>query len=38
MNARIKLLAVGFFFFLASSVVRAQTGAQNVRRDRKSVV
>lgn len=32
MNARIKLLAVGFFFFAASSVVRAQTGAQNVRR------
>jgi outer membrane protein TolC len=32
MNARIKLLAVGLFFFAASSMVRAQSGAQNVRR------
>src|SRR5579862_9183984 len=32
MNARIKLLAVGVFFFAASSIVRAQTVAQNVRR------
>ena len=32
MNARIKLLAVGLFFFGASSMVQAQTGAQNVRR------
>jgi outer membrane protein TolC len=32
MNARIKLLAVGLFFFATSSMVRAQTGAQNVRR------
>ena len=32
MNARIKLLAVGLFFFATSSMVRAQSGAQNVRR------
>jgi outer membrane protein TolC len=32
MNARIKLLAAGLFFFATSSMVRAQTGAQNVRR------
>ena len=32
MNARLKLLVVSFFFFAASSMVRAQTGAQNVRR------
>ena len=32
MNARIKLLAVGLFFFGASSMVQAQTAAQNVHR------
>jgi outer membrane protein TolC len=32
MNARIRLLTVGLFFLGASSMVRAQTGAQNVRR------
>jgi outer membrane protein TolC len=32
MNARIKLLVVGLFFFAASNTARAQTGAQNVRR------
>jgi outer membrane protein TolC len=32
MNARIRLLKVGLFFLGASSMVRAQTGAQNVRR------
>src|ERR1700745_1674883 len=32
MNARMKLLAVGIFFLAASSMVRAQSGAQNVRR------
>jgi outer membrane protein TolC len=32
MNPRIKLLAVGLFFFGASRMVRAQTGTQNVRR------
>ena len=32
MNARITLLTVGIFFLGASSMVRAQTGAQNVRR------
>jgi outer membrane protein TolC len=32
MNSRIRVLAVGLFFFAASSMVRAQTGAQNVRR------
>src|ERR1700757_4229164 len=32
MNARIKLLAVGLFFFATSSMVRAQTGPQNARR------
>src|SRR5579862_8335172 len=32
MNARIKVLVAGVFFLAASSMVRAQTGAQNVRR------
>jgi outer membrane protein TolC len=32
MNARTKLLVTVLFFFGASSMVRAQTGAQNVRR------
>jgi outer membrane protein TolC len=32
MNARIRLFAVGLIFFAALSMVRAQTGAQNVRR------
>jgi outer membrane protein len=32
MNARIRLLTVSLFFLGASSMVRAQTGAQNVRR------
>ena len=32
MNARIKVLAAGVFFFGASSIVGAQSGAQNVRR------
>src|ERR1700745_2690840 len=32
MNARMKLLAVGIFFLAASSMVRAQSGAQDVRR------
>ena len=32
MNTRMTLLAVGLFFFAGSSMVRAQTGAQNVRR------
>src|SRR3984957_17603112 len=32
MKARMKLLAIGVFFFGASNMVRAQSGAQNVRR------
>ncbi len=32
MNARMKLLAIGVFFFGASSMVRAQSGTQNIRR------
>src|ERR1700746_1489312 len=32
MNARMKLLAVGIFFLAASSMFRAQSGAQDVRR------